>query len=90
MSINSAVSKQSVIDAVRQEIDRMPSDVREAFRLSVVDERVESSDGDWIVPVVCGASDALRKSFELHRALSDLQRSVEDRTGVYVTIILDH
>ncbi|MGD9689279.1 MAG: hypothetical protein AB7K52_08285 [Phycisphaerales bacterium] len=76
--------------AVERRVAMMPPDIREALRLRLNSDSIVRTRVDWLVRVDSDASPAVQKSFELHRALSDLQRGVEEDLKAFVTVLLNH
>lgn len=86
---NANPAAAGVVLAVEQAISTLPPDIQSVLALHPVAAGVyQTQDGDWVVPVASGASDAMQKSHQLHRILSDVQREAEHKLRAFVTVVL--
>lgn len=90
MNVNGAVTRADVARALGEQIEQLSEDVRAAFGIRFDPGEISEEGGAWIIPVDVSDSLESQKSYELHRLLSDLQRAVEHRLGVFASIILAH
>lgn len=90
MNVNGAVTRADVARALGEQIEQLPEDVKAVFGIRFDPREISGEGGDWVIPVDTNASLAAQQSYELHRLLSDLQRAVEERLGVFASIILAH
>lgn len=49
----------------------------------------EDPYGTWLLPAWCEASRAVRKSYELHRLMQDIEHEITRKTDTVVTIDLE-
>lgn len=90
MSLNSNnnPSQEQVLQAVKDAIRGISHSDHAALALTPVPAGVHpTGPGEWVVPVASGAPGPT--GHQLHRVLSDIQRDVETKLRVFVTIILD-
>lgn len=90
MNVNGTVTRADVARALSEQIEQLPEQVKVDFGIRFDPGVITEGDGNWVIPVEVHAALAAPKSYELHRLLSDLQRALEERLGVFATIILDH
>lgn len=79
------------LDAVKSAVRRVLDDLRgelENYQLVLFPDRVEFSYGGWLVPAEVHASQAVRKSYELHRLIEKLEDALHELTASTVTIDL--
>ncbi|HYE63235.1 MAG TPA: hypothetical protein VD997_14665 [Phycisphaerales bacterium] len=73
------------VDAVR----KSRRDVLDRFHLQLFEDRLELSFGIWILPAIHHANGPF-DGYDMARAVTDIQRDIEERSGQEVTVFLEH
>jgi hypothetical protein len=79
----------------KNKVSRAISSVRESrrelierFHLQLSDEQLEESFGGWVLPAHLLANGTIN-SYELSRALEQIQEDIEQQSGQTVTVLLE-
>jgi hypothetical protein len=73
------------VDAVR----KSRRDVLDRFHLHLYEDRLDLSFGIWVLPAEHHANGPF-DGYDMAKAIIDIQRDIEERSGQEVTVFLEH
>lgn len=85
--INGKLNRDRAAEAVRRSSHEM-KDRLNAFGVMLREQDLQESYGAWLLPAELRASEAVRKSYELHLLLEEVENKLKDATAETFTIDL--